>query len=181
MFLYLRHRTKQATALQGNTEQLNRLNRVVIYMVIYPFVYIVLSLPLAVGRMFTESRVVLDKHYFAFAGSLMACSGFVDVLVYALTRRRLVLESDVDDSQNLHSFYTITCQTHISAAGGKEDSNITRRFRKNSSNKLGSTVNDGQCSTDEIIRDEDMELDEWRAKVVFQETTFEISHEPANN
>ena len=54
MFVYLRRRMAQAKMLRrGQQESLNRLNRVVVYMVIYPFVYLILSLPLAAGRMAT--------------------------------------------------------------------------------------------------------------------------------
>lgn len=62
MFFYLRRQMKQAAAFrQNHQESLNRLNRVVVYMVIYPLVYVLLSLPLAEGRMSTARHVVPSK------------------------------------------------------------------------------------------------------------------------
>lgn len=59
----------------GQQESLYRLNRVVIHMVIYPFVYLALSLPLAAGRMATTRGTPLSKKYFGVADCSMALSG----------------------------------------------------------------------------------------------------------
>ena len=91
MFFYLRRRMSQAKFLRtGQQESLHRLNRVVIYMVIYPLTYLILSLPLAAGRMSTARGNSPSKTYFGVAGCLMALSGLMDVAVYTLTRRHLM-------------------------------------------------------------------------------------------
>ncbi|KAL2833521.1 G protein-coupled glucose receptor regulating Gpa2-domain-containing protein [Aspergillus pseudoustus] len=108
MFFYLRGRMVQATKLRTgagggghhNDESLHRLNRVIIYMVIYPFAYVLLSLPLAAGRMSSARHIVPSRAYFAVAGSLMALSGFVDAVVYTATRRQLLLDTEVSNSNS---------------------------------------------------------------------------------
>ncbi|ODM16070.1 hypothetical protein SI65_08504 [Aspergillus cristatus] len=184
LFLYLRRRMKQASMLrQQHQDNLKRLNRVVVYMVIYPFVYLVLSLPLAAGRMATARHVAPSKAYFAVAGSLMAFSGFIDVAVYTLTRRHLLIETDSSSNDNTYA-YTDTkgFQTHISTTGGKE-----KKFRVGNKMRRGlqtvESINDRvhddrEDSTEDIMRKGDMEMGNLAHGGVYQETTIEISSEP---
>lgn len=59
-----------ASSILGNSqlESLKRLRRVVGYMTIYPIVYIVLSLPLAAGRMATANGSTPSITFFCCAG-----------------------------------------------------------------------------------------------------------------
>lgn len=172
---------KQAQVLRQNREHLARMNRVVVYMVIYPLVYLCLSLPLAAGRMSTATHNILSKKYFAVAGSLMALSGFVDTLVYTLTRRQMVLEADNEPSYAIYgTSHNSMYQTHISTNAGKEANKKFRkasRFRRGFGTGLGTVEDDGEGSTDDIVRKEDLELHNM-GRGVYQETTIEISHEP---
>ncbi|PYI07648.1 hypothetical protein BO78DRAFT_312490 [Aspergillus sclerotiicarbonarius CBS 121057] len=182
MFFYLRRRMKQAASLrQNHQENLKRLNRVVIYMVIYPLIYLVLSLPLAAGRMSTARHVVPSRAYFAVAGSLMALSGFVDVLVYTLTRRHLLLETELSTTDQVYAYNKSQAyQTHITTGDGKK-MRVKSRFRRNSGlQTIDDTIIDNRdSSTEDIVRKTDMELAEL-GRGVYQETTIEISHEPAD-
>ncbi|EYE97742.1 protein gprD [Aspergillus ruber CBS 135680] len=184
LFIYLRRRMKQASMLrQQHQDNLKRLNRVVVYMVIYPFVYVVLSLPLAAGRMATARHVAPSKTYFAVAGSLMALSGFMDVAVYTLTRRHLLIETDESANDNAYVYTDPKgFQTHISTTGGKE-----KKFRVGNKMRRGlqtvesanDTVNDDRDdSTEDIMRKGDMEMNNLAHGGVYQETTIEISSEP---
>lgn len=69
MYIQLR-RQIAASAILGNSqlESLKRLRRVVGYMTIYPIVYIVLSLPLAAGRMATANGSSPSITFFCCAG-----------------------------------------------------------------------------------------------------------------
>ncbi|THC92906.1 hypothetical protein EYZ11_007630 [Aspergillus tanneri] len=181
MFFYLRRRMSQAAMLrQKNKENLKRLNRVVIYMVIYPLVYLILSLPLAAGRMSTARHVIPSREYFSVAGSLMALSGIVDVLVYTLTRRHLLLETELGSSDKIYAYTSSNAyQTHITTARREG-----KKFRMGSRIRRGlqsvnDTVDDRGNSTDDIVRKGDMELINM-GQGVYQETTIEISHEPAD-
>ncbi|KAF9893668.1 hypothetical protein FE257_009836 [Aspergillus nanangensis] len=178
MFFYLRRRMKESAMLRrGPQENMKRLNRVVIYMVIYPFVYLVLSLPLAAGRMSTARHIIPSKSYFAVAGSLMAFSGFVDVLVYTLTRRHLLLDTELSASDKMYVFSeSLAYQTNITTAG-RESKKVRSRLRRGMQS-INDTVDDGRGdSTEDIVRKGDLEMDQLR-HAVYQETTIEISHEP---
>ncbi|GAM36169.1 hypothetical protein TCE0_018f05050 [Talaromyces pinophilus] len=181
MFFYLRRRMFQAAILQqSHQKNLKRLNRVVIYMVIYPFTYILLSLPLAAGRMSSARHVVPSRAYFAVAGSLMALSGLFDTAVYTLTRRQLLVVTEVSASDGPYNAYSGShaYQTHISTVGGggKQKRSKLRRGLQT----LNDTVNDYRNESAEGI----VQPDEWEMKNmeggVYQETTIEITHETAD-
>lgn len=125
--------------------------------------------------------------YFAVAGSLMAFSGFMDVLVYTLTRRHLLLETDYSVTDP-HSAHNVTdsnlYQTHISVTAGKGVGNggngkknltVTSRIRRGLQQHY---PRDSSNSTEDIVRVGDTELSDIQYYGVYQETTIEITHEP---
>ncbi|PKX99061.1 protein gprD [Aspergillus novofumigatus IBT 16806] len=186
MFVYLRRQMKQAAALrQNHQESLNRLNRVVVYMVIYPLVYVLLSLPLAAGRMSTARHVVPSKEYFAAAGALMALSGLVDVIVYTLTRRHLLLDTEVSTSDRYYAHTGSNLyNTHVSttvAGPESKKSRVKSRLRRGLQSINDTVLDDRGDSTEDIVpkgQKGDMELGNL-AHGVYQETTIEITHEAA--
>ncbi|KAL4812456.1 hypothetical protein BDW67DRAFT_193626 [Aspergillus spinulosporus] len=237
--IYLRRRMKQA-AIKIQTHNYNRspresqalkrLNRVVIYMLVYPLSYVVLSLPLAAGRMSSARHVIPSQEYFAVAGSLMALSGAFDTVVYALTRRQLLLHTEGGSSGGLTGtgaglggrIYAYsqdnTFQTHISAKGrdsleqdrnansGQGDrgrhmergkgrwmgcagrrslrrvrrtlSNPVRDGREDSMEQIVKSGNDRDSNRDRNLEMKDMDSEALNSvRGVYQETTFEITHE----
>ena len=62
-------------------------------MVIYPFAYVSLTLPLAAARVATMAGKEPPLGFFPVAGSLMASCGFVDVILYLWTRKALLKTS----------------------------------------------------------------------------------------
>lgn len=60
------------------------------YMVLYPFAYVALTLPLAAARVSGMAGKNPPLAFMPVAGSLMASCGAVDVLLYILTRKALV-------------------------------------------------------------------------------------------
>ncbi|TQS35997.1 hypothetical protein Golomagni_03566 [Golovinomyces magnicellulatus] len=60
------------------------------HMVMYIFAYLALTLPLAAGRAMAMANKEPSIEFFITAGTLIACSGFVDVLLYVGTRNLLV-------------------------------------------------------------------------------------------
>ncbi|OGM41429.1 G protein-coupled receptor GprD [Aspergillus bombycis] len=180
LFFHLRRRMSEAAMLrQGHQESLKRLNRVVIYMVIYPIVYLVLSLPLAAGRMSTARHIVQSRAYFAVAGSLMALSGLVDVVVYTLTRRHLLLDTEISTSDKMYAYSNSNAyQTHITTTTRENKKvRVGSRLRRGLQT-LNDTINDGD-STEDLRKHGDMEMADL-GHGVYQETTIEISHEPAD-
>ncbi|KAL1305384.1 hypothetical protein AAFC00_002277 [Neodothiora populina] len=61
-------------------------------MVLYPFFYIILTLPLSAGRMWSMAHkgTELPNTYQCVAGALLSSSGFVDAALYTLTRKTLL-------------------------------------------------------------------------------------------
>ncbi|KAL2838580.1 G protein-coupled glucose receptor regulating Gpa2-domain-containing protein [Aspergillus pseudodeflectus] len=196
LFFYLRRRMLQAAELRQNhshTDNLHRLNRVVIYMVIYPLAYLLLSLPLAAGRMSSARHVIPSKAYFAVAGSLMALSGLVDAAVYTLTRRQLLVDTELSHSggrgtypyaaySGSHAYQTHISTTGAMGTGERDGKGKGKRGRKPSLFRRGlqtlnDTVTDGRDdSTEEIVRKDDLEMKNI-GRGVYQETTIEITHE----
>ncbi|KAJ5201168.1 hypothetical protein N7449_005971 [Penicillium cf. viridicatum] len=184
MFFYLRRRMQQATMLRrGQQDSLHRLNRVVVYMVIYPFVYLVLSLPLAAGRMATARGNSPSKTYFGIAGCIMAFSGAVDVAVYTLTRRHLLIDTEHSTTDRNYGNTDSQWQTNITTNAGSRSRKAFRMgSRLNSKLRRSVPENDHtspfEGSTEDIVRKNDMEMLNFHG--VYQETTIEISHEPAS-
>jgi hypothetical protein len=169
MYFQLR-RQIAASAILGNSqlESLRRLRRVVGYMTIYPIVYIVLSLPLAAGRMATANGDSTSLTFLCCAGAIITSSGLVDVALYTLTRRALIIDSEPshDRSYNKFNLTTITADPKRKKGAG------------------GGTFNDDlDGSTDNIVSPSPhaMEHGHEMAPIgkVYQETTIEITHEPA--
>ncbi|EEA24933.1 hypothetical protein TMatcc_008036 [Talaromyces marneffei ATCC 18224] len=202
MFFQLRRQMAASSILAGSQmESLKRLRRVVSYMVIYPVAYVVLSLPLAAGRMMTAQGKTPSTTYFCVAGAMMTSSGFVDVLLYTLTRRNLIIYSEVSahrgnydnmgsqsqskrkmsrlmsNSKGLATMTTtITSHVDDSVQGGK-----FRRGRVAPEHETiystDSQDNDNNNTSTENIVQKDVELAELGK--VYQKTTIEVTSEPA--
>ncbi|KAI3342155.1 hypothetical protein F4824DRAFT_511910 [Ustulina deusta] len=57
---------------------------------IYPVIYLICILPLAIGRVATMAGREPSLGYFCFAGALVSSNGWLDVLVFTTTRRSIV-------------------------------------------------------------------------------------------
>ncbi|KFY79884.1 hypothetical protein V499_01189 [Pseudogymnoascus sp. VKM F-103] len=67
------------------------IHRVTPLMILYPVVYIVCTAPLAIGRIVALAGNKASLAYFCVAGSMIACNGWLDVLLYSTTRADIVL------------------------------------------------------------------------------------------
>ncbi|KAI0022179.1 hypothetical protein F4780DRAFT_205989 [Xylariomycetidae sp. FL0641] len=75
----------------------------------YPIIYLVCILPLALGRVATMAGHEPPLAYFCFAGVLTASNGWLDVILFASTRRSIVFAhgqalGDEDDGLNTFAF-----------------------------------------------------------------------------
>ena len=59
-------------------------------MILYPFIYVVCTAPLAAGRISSLAGNDVSLGYFCAAGTMIACNGWLDVLLYASTRADIV-------------------------------------------------------------------------------------------
>jgi hypothetical protein len=181
MYFQLRRRIAASIVL-GNrhVESLTRLRHVINTMVMYPVGYVVLSLPLAAGRMATARGHTPSVTYFCVAGAMITSSGFVDVIMYAFTRRRLVLHSEHSGDRSLNPFHHYDYRSnHITTVtvehkreGGLDVSGLMSGFNPRS-------VDYRSGSMENIIdRDNPVELSDL-SKVYQKTTTIEITSEPA--
>ena len=101
-FFALRRQTSRAFMGQRdehgnlpNQHTIDTVNRITKLMMIYPVVYIVLTLPLSSSRMWSmahDGKSVSDITACT-VGALLASCGWVDCLLYTLTRKRLLSET----------------------------------------------------------------------------------------
>ncbi|KAJ5752573.1 hypothetical protein N7520_009490 [Penicillium odoratum] len=170
MYFQLRKQISQSSIL-GNSqlESLKRLRRVVGYMTIYPIVYIVLSLPLAAGRMATANGNNPSLTFFCCAGAFMTSSGLVDVTLYTLTRRNLIIDSEPSQDRSYNKF---------ASSKGRRGDNLTTITAEPKSRKHAIHENtDLDGSTDNIVQPS---VEMGPMGKVYQETTIEITNEPAS-
>lgn len=86
-------------------------------------VYVILTLPIAVGRMVAMTGTELPEVFFCIAGSMLTSCGWIDALLYTLTRRILV-SGDLSTGNNGHynqTHHTITAITSNAARPGDAD------------------------------------------------------------
>lgn len=93
--------SSQPSALDPRT-----INRAARYMIIYPTIYVLCTLPLAAGRMAAMTGHAIPYWYYSIAGAAITSSGWLDVLLYAFTRRALVFSdtSPAIDECGLETF-----------------------------------------------------------------------------
>jgi hypothetical protein len=85
IFVHLRGRIR--SIMNNDTTKLFRATK---FMVLYPAVYVILTLPIAVGRMVVMTGTDMPDTFFCVAGTLLTSCGWIDALLYTLTRRVLV-------------------------------------------------------------------------------------------
>lgn len=78
--------------VRDQSDTFHKVDRAARLMILYPFFYILLTLPLSAGRMWSmaHSSDSLPNAYQCVAGALISSSGFVDALLYTLTRQTLL-------------------------------------------------------------------------------------------
>jgi hypothetical protein len=84
IFIYLRTRSRHQSMRNPNSDGAAPL------MLMYPTIYVVCTSPLAVGRIVALSGTSVSLTYFCVAGTMIACNGWLDVLLYASTRSEIV-------------------------------------------------------------------------------------------
>ncbi|KAI9709425.1 MAG: hypothetical protein M1812_007702 [Candelaria pacifica] len=94
IFYILRLRTKPNPILRASNRTMSsRAEKAAYCMVIYPLAYVFLTLPLAAGRMASMTGREPSLAYYCFAGGMIASCGWVDVILYAYTRRTLLFHT----------------------------------------------------------------------------------------
>jgi hypothetical protein len=79
-------------------------------MVAYPIIYVLCTLPLATLRMYSirNPTARVTPGWFCFAGAMITSNGWIDVLLYSLTRRIMLFSDSPPDCDNgIESFGTL--------------------------------------------------------------------------
>ena len=131
IFFHLKGRLR--SIINNDTAKLSRATR---FMIMYPATYVILTvrsilfhirsishetnaqaqLPIAIGRMVTMAGVTLPDVFFCIAGSFLTSCGWVDALLYTLTRRVFV-NGDISG----HAYNRTTTATAVNAARPGDD------------------------------------------------------------
>ncbi|KAF2089955.1 hypothetical protein K490DRAFT_7832, partial [Saccharata proteae CBS 121410] len=89
LILHLRLRAQHFTpAASAQAKQVTKL------MLIYPLIYVVCTIPLASARMVDVAGKEAGLTHMCIAGAMITCNGWLDVIVYALTRRLMVFSDE---------------------------------------------------------------------------------------
>ncbi|KAK5998864.1 hypothetical protein PT974_01248 [Cladobotryum mycophilum] len=66
---------------------------------LYPIIYVMCTLPLALGRLLTMAGVDVPTGYFCFAGAMISFNGFFDCFLFGTTRHAIIFASkyNLDD------------------------------------------------------------------------------------
>ncbi|KAF1951722.1 hypothetical protein CC80DRAFT_508640 [Byssothecium circinans] len=107
IFFHLRGRLR--SIINNDTSKLARATK---FMIMYPAVYVILTLPIAVGRMVSMGGISMPDLFFCIAGSFLTSCGWIDALLYTLTRRVFI---NGDMSSNGHYNRTLVTTTHTNA------------------------------------------------------------------
>jgi hypothetical protein len=95
IFVHLRHFRLQVRRISDENSSRSaaispqKISKFSAYMVMYPAAYVILTLPLAAGRMISISHESwLPTWYWFFAASFITSCGWVDTILYAFTRKK---------------------------------------------------------------------------------------------
>lgn len=143
-------------ALHGTASAAN-IRRAARYLFIYPIIYVICALPLAAGRMAAMSGRTVSPIYYLIAGSLMGSCGWIDALLYAFTRRRLLFVSAGLKDERTKS---------------RNDPTECSRMESRHSNDYSSMRN---LNTKHTSSDEELSSDLAATGGVTQETTIHIT------
>ncbi|KAJ9623953.1 hypothetical protein H2203_005399 [Taxawa tesnikishii (nom. ined.)] len=95
ILLHLRRTMSMIQPAAATSSTYAKVDRATKIMVVYPFSYILLTLPLSAGRMWSMAHdgANLPDAYACVAGALLGSCGWVDAMLYTLTRRSLLKNS----------------------------------------------------------------------------------------
>jgi hypothetical protein len=130
-------------------------------MVLYPLIYTLCTAPLAAGRIYALAGHEVSLGYFCAAGTMIACNGWLDVILYASTRADIVFsEFPPGDDTGLDTFafmgkgHSLGTTTTIIAGGStphnRTASRAASRSASRGANRLGKMGGRGSNSGESV-------------------------------
>jgi len=136
IFIHLRGRISSILA-NGSSGSLTRATK---FMVMYPAAYVVLTLPIAVGRTIAMTGTPMPDVFFGISGSLLASCGWIDALLYTLTRRVLTSQ-DLSGAQYSRTHNTLkVVGTNVVRPGDDDPFDLQTMSSKTPINATSRTV-----------------------------------------
>jgi hypothetical protein len=171
VFLIIRRRVKEAFYTDSKTAI--RARSAAKMIVAYPIVYVVCTLPLVKARLTSMANQPVSFLELTIAGSMITSNGWLDVLLYTLTRRGALFGSDPLDEQagvidtfHLRPDQSYGTTTHIEAT------KISRSNSKRKSSRQGFHSSTG--STEELFAPVQMPGVKTETTVVVQSDAMEM-------
>jgi hypothetical protein len=135
-----------------------------IYMILYPVAYVIVTLPLAAGRIASLAGNKPSLNYLLVGGCFMTSAGWIDCILYAFTRRAF-LTASLPNTNNARS-------PRHSRKGGGDDIELAPGIKGPMGQYREAHSQSG--SEDRILRNaEDLEITSSRRGVKV-ETTWEV-------
>ena len=124
-----------------DAETKNRANNAAKLIIAYPIIYVICTLPLVIARLMSMAGRPVTFLQLCVAGAMITSNGWLDVLLYSITRRALLFGPDSDKNRAIDTFRlrpddSFGNVTTIEASGGTIKSK--RRQRWNSTTDVGS-------------------------------------------
>jgi hypothetical protein len=133
-------------------------------MVLYPLIYTICTAPLAAGRIYALAGHEVSLGYFCAAGTMIACNGWLDVILYASTRADIVFsEYPPGEDTGLETFafmgkgHMLGTTTTIEAgsppynhAGSRSGSRSASRAVSRGASRLGKRSGRGSSSGESV-------------------------------
>ncbi|KAH8593401.1 G protein-coupled glucose receptor regulating Gpa2-domain-containing protein [Bisporella sp. PMI_857] len=147
-----------------------KVSRATMYMILYPLIYVLTTLPLAAGRISAMVGKPPTLKYLIVSGTFMSCGGFCNVVLYSASRRIFLKENRDGSGEG----------TGLSAYGrnrGEGDIELSKSRRQPSSNYL--ELPSPATSTEYIVgRTDELKASNMKNKeAVTMETTWEVQIE----
>ena len=125
IFVRLRGQVKSIVHMNNpRSSNASDLTKAARYMILYPAIYVILTLPLAAGRMAAMTGITLPDTYYCVAGSLMTSCGWLDALLYTLTRRVLI-STELMNKPNSRSANSHSTNSHSRPTVVEPDPNVS--------------------------------------------------------
>ena len=158
-FLILRRRVKESFYTTSDTQM--RATSAAKLIIAYPIVYVVCTLPLVIARLTSMAGGTVTFVELIIAGAMITSNGWLDVLLYTLTRRALLFgPNGLDEHSRALDTFRLRPDQAYGVTTTIEASNVNRRpssrhRRKGSSQQLKDLVGAGahsrMDSTEELV------------------------------
>ncbi|CAK7233709.1 hypothetical protein SEUCBS140593_008692 [Sporothrix eucalyptigena] len=129
---------------------------------IYPIIYVVCTLPLALGRIATMAGAEVPLSYFCASGALITSNGWLDVLLWGSTRRNIVFGDVSEEDVGISTFTFMRTPPNrrfgnmVWVEGGVNNANdkTNRSSKTSNTNSHMGTSNNSRSSSQDRSRHE---------------------------